>query len=334
MAEEDAVPRLTSEQIRHFKREGYVICYGLLPENLMAACRERLWQDAPASMCADDPDSWVGPIAKEDETGSGMHGISVNSRSGYIWKERVAGAEQLMLDLLPKRLAPIAEQLLGPGVYPPTGEDVGTMLGLPDDQNFPAELQHIANSSDIGIRPLCARFLSLIDSHNFPVPLPRGARLHDMFVVGSRARGIYATLPQQPGSQQPFVTGGGHNDGHPFQLGVEAYIDDVPVRVTCCGLWIALLKTAWQLTMVVPQCVYLTSSRYHFFFSLQPNGGGFQYWPKAHRRLFPHYLRQHSRDPVDTTNNGAWGTAPSSVIQQIAQDTKPVDCYGPAGTCM
>ena len=119
MAEEDAVPLLTSEQIRHFKREGYVICYGLLPENLMAACRERLWQDAPASMCADDPTSWVGPIATEDETGSGMHGISVNSRSGYIWKERVAGAEQLMLDLLPKRLAPIAEQLLGPGVYLP-----------------------------------------------------------------------------------------------------------------------------------------------------------------------------------------------------------------------
>jgi hypothetical protein len=67
---------------------------------------------------------------------------------------------------------------------------------------------------------------------------------------------------------------------------------------------------------------------------LQPNGGGFQYWPKAHRRLFPHYLRQHSRDPVDTTSSGAWGTAPSSVIQQIAQDTQPVDCYGPAGTCM
>ena len=37
---------------------------------------------------------------------------------------------------------------------------------------------------------------------------------------------------------------------------------------------------------------------------------------------------------VDTTETGARGTAPSSVIAQIAKDTKPVDCYGPAGTCI
>ena len=232
MDQRDAVPLLTDEQIRHFKREGYVICYGLLPEELMAACRQRLWQDPPTSMRASDPTSWLGPLATKDETGSGMHGIAANSRSGYIWKERVAGGEQLMLDLLPKRLAPIAEQLLGPGVFPPTGESVGAMLGVPDDQHFPAELDRVARSSDIGISPLCARFLSLIHTHNFPVPLPPEAKLHDMFVVGSRARGIYATLPQQLGTQRPFVTGGGHNDGHPFQLGVEAYIDDVPVRAT------------------------------------------------------------------------------------------------------
>jgi hypothetical protein len=99
-----------------------------------------------------------------------------------------------------------------------------------DDENLAAELKRIADSSDVGIGPLCARFLSLIDTDDFPVPLPSGAKLREMFVVGTRARGIYATLPQPPGSERPFLTGGGHNDGHPFQLGVEAYIDDVPVR--------------------------------------------------------------------------------------------------------
>jgi hypothetical protein len=62
-------------------------------------------------------------------------------------------------------------------------KQVGTMLGLPDDDNFPAELERVAHSSDVGIGPLCARFLSLIDTDDFPVPLPGGAKLHEMFVV-------------------------------------------------------------------------------------------------------------------------------------------------------
>jgi hypothetical protein len=144
MAEPDGIRTLTPEEIRHFKREGYVICYGLLSEQLMSQCRQRLWEDAPASLRADDPESWVGPIATADETGSGMHGIAANSRAGYIWKERVAGGEQLMLDLLPETLAPIAEQLLGKGeVHPATGEDVGTMLGLQGEEKRHLVSRHL-----------------------------------------------------------------------------------------------------------------------------------------------------------------------------------------------
>ena len=45
---------------------------------------------------------------------------------------------------------------------------------------------------------------------------------------GTRSRGIYATLPSPPDADRlpPGPGRGGHNDGHPFQLGVEAYIDD------------------------------------------------------------------------------------------------------------
>ena len=112
-------------------------------------------------------------------------------------------------------------------------------------------LQSVGASSDVGIGPLCARWLSLIHTDEFPVPLPPGERLHQMFVVGTRvrpcppasypmrpfffltmscaqmqARGIYATLPQ-PRNTPPTPVSGGHLDGHPFQLGVEAYIDEV-----------------------------------------------------------------------------------------------------------
>ena len=240
---------LTREEIAHFKREGFVIRYGLLDPGLMAKCRDRLWQGAPVRMDRDDPTTYFGPLRKDEEIGSGSHGIMHNSKAGFIWKERAAGGEQLMLDLLPRALMPIAEQLLGKGrVVQPSGEDVGTMLGVSDDENFPHVLAEVSGSSDIGIKPLCARYLHLIEKEEFPVKLMEDAKLYEMFVVGTRARGIYATLPQPPGTQRPLVSEGGHNDGHPFVLGVEAYIDDVP-----------------------------------------PNGGGLQLYPQAHRRVFSSY---------------------------------------------
>lgn len=231
-----AVELLTAEEIAHFKREGYVIKYGLLDPGLLAACRARLWTSFPLRIRRDDPASWVGPLLPEEETTSGHHGIMRNSRAGFSWRERVAGGEQLMLDLLPNTLMPIAEQLLGQGkVQPATGESVGTMLGVPDDENFPAVLAEVAASSDVGIKPLCARYLDTLG--DIGITKQADASLHDIFVVGTRGRGIYCTLPQPPGTERVKEAGGGHNDLHPFQLGVEAYIDDVPPNGGGLVLW-------------------------------------------------------------------------------------------------
>ena len=171
-----SIPLLTPEDVAHFKREGFVIKYGLLDEDLMAQCRARMWEGAPPRLTPDDPDSWVGPLREDESISSGSHGILVNSKAGFIWKERVAGGEQLMLDLLPRTLMPIAEQLLGKGnVVEPTGEDVGTMLGVPDDEHFPEVLAQVANSSDVGIKPLCARFLHLINTQVFYLSISRAS---------------------------------------------------------------------------------------------------------------------------------------------------------------
>ena len=286
------VELLTPEEITHFKREGFVIKYGLLDPTLLEASRQRLWSSFPPRITLDDPASWVGPILPEEETSSGHHGILQNSRSGFSWRERLAGGEQLMLDLIPNRLMPIAEQLIGKGrVQPATNEDVGTMLGAPDDEHFPRVLADCANSSNVGIKQLCARYVHLLDVEDFPVQKQPSVSLHDIFVVGTRARGTYCTLPQPAGAPRPKEAGGGHNDAHPFQLGVEVYLDAVP-----------------------------------------PNGGGLQLWPQAHRRVFATYARQHSRGRVDTAEGGAWGISPGTVLQQVAADTQPVDTYGPAGT--
>lgn len=59
-------------------------------------------------------------------------------------------------------------------------------------------------------------------------------------------------------------------------------------------------------------------------------------WPRAHAKLFPLYKRQHSREREDVENpDGAWGLgSPSAVMKQCTKDIQPVDCYGPAGTCI
>ena len=45
----------------------------------------------------------------------GFYGAWENDAGGYIWKGRKSGAEDVRLDLLPRRLLPIAEHLLGAG---------------------------------------------------------------------------------------------------------------------------------------------------------------------------------------------------------------------------
>ena len=116
------------------------------------------------------------------------------------------------------------------------------------------------------------------------------ASLLTMSCAQMQARGIYATLPQ-PRNTPPTPVSGGHLDGHPFQLGVEAYIDDV-----------------------------------------EEGGGSLHLWPQSHRRVFAHFKRQHSNDPVDVTPGGANGVQPNALVARIAEDTAPVETCGPAGT--
>ena len=72
---------------------------------------------APPSIERDQPSTWAGPIATEDEgivlmrrgrpsrLPAGMiHGTATINQSGFSWRCRTAGAEQCMLDMLPNAL--------------------------------------------------------------------------------------------------------------------------------------------------------------------------------------------------------------------------------------
>ena len=84
------VELLTPEEITHFKREGYVIKYGLLDPALLEASRQRLWASFPPRITEDNPASWVGPILPEEDV-----------MNFFRWKPKGMDAEtkKKMLDL-------------------------------------------------------------------------------------------------------------------------------------------------------------------------------------------------------------------------------------------
>ena len=101
---------LTDDELRQFKREGYLVKRGIIDWEYCARARERLWDDPPPSMKKTDPDSWVGPIKPEEESED-----RDNHKEGYRWKYRKVGSEDWMAQGLPwdPFIQSVATQLLG-----------------------------------------------------------------------------------------------------------------------------------------------------------------------------------------------------------------------------
>jgi len=106
--------RLTTEEIKIFKRQGYLIKRGILDPKLMARARECKWAGAPPRMKKDDPTTWIGPFREDEDTGGDA---GKNSRNGCMWKYREPASEGWLVGMIPQN--PVifgwAEQLLGKG---------------------------------------------------------------------------------------------------------------------------------------------------------------------------------------------------------------------------
>ena len=121
-------PRLTTDQIAQFKREGFLVLPGVVDPELCRQARDQMWdtiaQHRP-SMRRDDPSTWT-PISDEEhesytreETGGDAYFGGGGNRY-YIRN----GAEDLLLDIGARVVWDVAEQLLGEGeVVYPTGLD-------------------------------------------------------------------------------------------------------------------------------------------------------------------------------------------------------------------
>ena len=128
--------KLTPEEIRFFRDEGYVIKRKIMDEQLMAQARDRLWENPPPGIDRNDPNTWRNPIqvpkdkkklpksAETDYSFDGWalpnppsHNDEYSSVDGTSWKYRTIGTEDFLVQMLltDRSIWGMAEQLLGEG---------------------------------------------------------------------------------------------------------------------------------------------------------------------------------------------------------------------------
>jgi hypothetical protein len=128
--------KLTPDEIRFFRDEGYVIKRKVMDENLMAQARERLWDKPPPGIDRNDPNTWRGPIQTPEDRkilprspetdylfdgwalpNPPSHNDQYSGVDGICWRYRTLGTEKFLVRMLltDASIWGMAEQLLGKG---------------------------------------------------------------------------------------------------------------------------------------------------------------------------------------------------------------------------
>ena len=126
---------LTPDEIRFFKREGYLIKREVLDPELTARARERKWAGAPARMKRDDPGTWFGPFRPEEELVEERE----NFRHDFTWKYTAPASEPWIVAMLAANPVILgwAEQLLGRGEIEAPERIRGIYCQLPEGDRPP-----------------------------------------------------------------------------------------------------------------------------------------------------------------------------------------------------
>ena len=223
------VEPLTTDQIARFKRDGFLVLPAALDPELCRQARDEMWEKIDANlprMKRGKPGTW-GAITEEEsarfaEQKPASGGDPYFSGKGHRFYIR-NGAEERLLDLAPRALWQVAEQLLGEGsvAWPAGLDEAGSTTGpcfLCDDA-VGGFASHIG--PDMEGLPSEATFAT---EEALRLP-PTGP----VWLNGQGTRGLYCTLPGSPPLASDYR--GAHSDGAcygRFRLQVAAYIDDLP----------------------------------------------------------------------------------------------------------
>ena len=180
-------PRLTTDQIAQFKRDGFVVLPGVVDPELCRQARDQMWDtiaDYRPGMRRDDPSTWT-PISDEERAESG--GDPYFGGGGHRFYIR-NGAEDLLLDIGARVVWDIAEQLMGEGevVWPAGLDATGHTTGpcLLTEAAVQGMEAHLGDKTREWTGPPTGK------TEQLRLP-PIGPH----WVTGQGTRGMYCTLP-------------------------------------------------------------------------------------------------------------------------------------------
>jgi len=222
------VEPLTTDQIARFKRDGFLVLPAALDPELCRQARDEMWETIAANlprMKRDDPTTWM-PITEEESAGLAARKPEIDGEPYFGGRDHRYfvrnGAERLMLDLGPRALWQIAEQLLGKGtvVWPAGRDESGFTTGpcfMCDDA-----VGGLASHMGTDAADLPEKSFTTNGALRLPATGP-------VWLNGQGTRGLYCTLPQSPPPGPDYPSA--HSDGAcygRFRLQMSAYIDDLP----------------------------------------------------------------------------------------------------------
>lgn len=242
----ESVALLRDDQIAQFKRDGYLVLPGVLDPGMCRQARDEMWETIEAHlprMKRNDPSTWT-PITEEESdrlkaARPKAGGDPYFSGGGHRFVVR-NGAEELMLNLAPRAIWPVAEQLLGEGTLVwPEGLDEAEMAtgeSFMSDDAVNGLVTHVGH--DMGW-PEKGTFQT--------EPALRLPRTGPVWINGQGSRGLYCTLPDSPDPRPDYK--GAHSDGAcygRYRLQMAAYIDDVPPGCGGFTVWPRSHTRIWE----------------------------------------------------------------------------------------
>lgn len=296
------VAPLTASQIARFKRDGFLVLPGVIDPEMCRQAREEMWAVLSTKcprMKRDDPATWL-PFTTDEAAhyqnpaeDDGFPSFFAVGHRFYIRN----GTDDLMLDLAPRALWGVAEQLLGkdevvwPAGLDPSGfatgpcfmsDDLMEVLWGPETEKWPSTPLYTTE------------------------PVFRIPKSGPVWANGQGTRGLYCTLPNSPSPGPNWLgTGepgsGAHSDGTcygPVRLQIAAYIDDLPPASGGFTVWPGSHIRIWE-----------------------------EQWKAFLKTGETHAGR---RERVRTA--GGYEALPEPIFEQVKADTRPVDTHGPAGT--
>lgn len=238
------VEPLSEGQIAQFKRDGMLVLPGVLDLDLCRQARDQMWEliaEHQPSMTRDDPSTWI-PFTEEKANnyqrpeGGGDPYFFGRGHRFYIRN----GAQDLLLNMAPRALWRVAEQLLGKGevVWPAGVDESGVTTGpcLLTEGNVKGMAPHLGPESE--------QWLSQATGKTGQLRLPKTG---PVWMTGQGTRGLYCTLPNSPPPTDNYRSAHSEAmyDTH-WRLQIAAYIDDLPPNAGGLMLWPGSHQRIWD----------------------------------------------------------------------------------------